>query len=920
MFAVTLTMFPIYDSMTATGIDSETPILTHFATVLNDIKSVPSSAHQHQPSASSSSNQTASAISNPAIAVSSTNKTSTANASTSVSVQEGNTTSETNSNNNNGSFSDSYSNSHLSSNNFTDSSLTNTSGVESNDNEESVRQSTTFHHEKKRKDGYRHSAESGNHSSNTSPFDPEDKHHSKHSTQPTDADMAALQESMTHDPVSAGGATSSRPSTVEIQNRELFTSSKTPATLVSIANQQQQPAGQRASSRPPQPAAVAASRVAGSSTGSANVSSNDSKSYDADASMNSSESLPNSSSPSSEDGSSTANSMYDMGNNSSGSENVNSTTGSNALGGLTSVGGSSSGNNVNDTSSVTSSQLSTVSSLLPYSFVTGVNDRRSGCIRFDAKCEMSPESFYKAARTVRLSDLLRLMISCQNALLLCDRFGRILHCNKGFVGLFEYILSDMEGHTLHFLYRQPSDIVLFEQCRMLNMRGESTDVTLQGFRKSGSTVYCRVITVPIRGGYRSPDITHYCSYFFPLITTANPVASVAAVQQQEEDVNVRGGGLKEQSSSATANATATAAAAAGGYNASNPHYDLHGILQRINSASPLIISNIIQPGATASSSSAARRSSKHAAAETTVPDNTTSTSSGSGKSSDRVSSSSSYPNEQSTSTLTSTSSMSVQPLQSHAHSYPHLYQQPPQQQHGYSYPQLTAASLAQQRESSADHRPPNIVPSSPAVYSHHQQYYHHNHHNHNKQPHSLSAPPPPVAHDLYYLNPNPSYPAQAPAVSYPYNHQAQTHLMPYMTGPYSAQSSASSAPPTSSNLAAYARNANIYNFAGASGSIPISIPGSYERMQISQDNSPQSGSPSNNQGSSGLISVGGFIGGIVDSEQDHYHHSDHYHHCEDEEGSVMYSDSGDGEDEDEEGDGSDDNFDDTADHASNDRL
>lgn len=105
---------------------------------------------------------------------------------------------------------------------------------------------------------------------------------------------------------------------------------------------------------------------------------------------------------------------------------------------------------------------------------------------------------------MRLSDLLRLMISCQNALLLCDRFGRILHCNKGFASLFEYVLNDMEGHTLHFLYRQPSDIVLFEQCRMLNLRGESTDVTLQGFRKSGSTVYCRVITVPIRGGFRSP--------------------------------------------------------------------------------------------------------------------------------------------------------------------------------------------------------------------------------------------------------------------------------------------------------------------------------------------------------------------------------------------------------------------------------
>ena len=39
-------------------------------------------------------------------------------------------------------------------------------------------------------------------------------------------------------------------------------------------------------------------------------------------------------------------------------------------------------------------------------------------------------------------------------------------------------------------------------------------------------------------------------------------------------------------------------------------------------------------------------------------------------------------------------------------------------------------------------------------------------------------------------------------------------------------------------------------------------------------------------GSSGLISVGGYIGAIVDSEQDHYHHSDHYHHHEKEDGMM----------------------------------
>jgi hypothetical protein len=94
-----------------------------------------------------------------------------------------------------------------------------------------------------------------------------------------------------------------------------------------------------------------------------------------------------------------------------------------------------------------------------------------------------------------------------------------VHANPGLVALFEYTLAETEGQTLHFLYRQvncnhsypmslsvvyqASDIALFEQCRMRNMRCESTDVTLRGYKKSGAAEYCRVITVPIRGGVQT---------------------------------------------------------------------------------------------------------------------------------------------------------------------------------------------------------------------------------------------------------------------------------------------------------------------------------------------------------------------------------------------------------------------------------
>lgn len=354
MFAVTLTMFPIFDSMTATGADGETPILTHFATILTDIKPI-------TPIATSNGNSNNSGAMN-------------SSKSEGSSAREGNTTSETNSNNHTGSYSDnSASSSNM--NNF-DSSLTNTSsGVESNEsvNDRNKGKLTTF--DKKRKEGYRTSGRN-----NGSAYDTEDNHFSKHSTQPTDADMAALQDALTTENQKI--TTTTTTSTVENQNRSLFHNSKVKSNIpLSKSNTNTTSAiGNLLNTQ-----GANSSNASSNGGNSGNASStNGSHSYDADASMNSSESIQTSSSPSSEDGS---NSMYESDMNRSGgsSGNINrgnSSSSSQALGGLS---GS------NDTSSVTSSTLSTVSSLLPYNFVTGVNDRRSGCIRFDAQCEMSPE-------------------------------------------------------------------------------------------------------------------------------------------------------------------------------------------------------------------------------------------------------------------------------------------------------------------------------------------------------------------------------------------------------------------------------------------------------------------------------------------------------------------------------------------------
>eukprot|EP00595_Chromulina_sp_UTEXLB2642_P000794 CAMPEP_0196764466 /NCGR_PEP_ID=MMETSP1095-20130614/6196_1 /TAXON_ID=96789 ORGANISM="Chromulina nebulosa, Strain UTEXLB2642" /NCGR_SAMPLE_ID=MMETSP1095 /ASSEMBLY_ACC=CAM_ASM_000446 /LENGTH=806 /DNA_ID=CAMNT_0042120133 /DNA_START=739 /DNA_END=3159 /DNA_ORIENTATION=- len=795
--------------MTATGEGCEVPILTHFASVLSDIKPI------NQTSSTASTNSTTSNSKNQR-------------------HNEGNTTSETNSNNNTSSLSDNSNN-----NNF------DSSGGESNDN---LR-------DKKRKESNHRS----NQSTSGSSIQSDDVRYRKHTTHGTDADMAVLYDAMNSNSDTLNNITkvnisnipkshkqiidkskqitTNKLTIIENQNLHLFHDSKVnplpiPSINSNINNQNnynQINDKKDITNNSDKSATQSTSTV---SSKNSNVSNN--QSYDADASMsNGSESILPNSSPSSEDGQS----MYDSDYNRSLSDSMTTVSplqpGSDNNSNNNSTkdinNNSNSKNNSNDTSSVSSSNYSSVSSnqssILPYNIVVGVNDRRAGCIRFDAQCEMSPESFFKAARTVRLSDLLRLMISCQNALLLCDRFGRILHINPAFANLFEYVLNDMEGHTLHFLYRQPSDIVLFEQCRMLNIRGESTDVTLQGFRKSGSTVYCRVITVPIRGGYRNSEISHYCSYFFPIVTT------------NFDNKNSNNNHMNVYPTNGPSNNNNS-------YNmSSNPHMDLHGILQRINSGSPLsMTTSQINIHASNNNNSSGNESKS---AKTSVNSSNPPLSRG--------------PNNNNMRPTNITSNLTAQNLSNVPSSKP--------------------------------------FPSSSSYYSHHQQYYHHNHHDHNPQlPYTASQIQSvgPIYTPMQSTVPN------SALLYYPNNDHDSNMMRPNRNEKNNHEYIHNNSHHTQSQSYNYRNNNNNNNsnlYHHSSNPIPIpsnsnsSNPMVDDYMHLStghsSSNSPN-GSPPNV--STGLISVGGFIGGIVDSEQDHYHHSDHYHHCEDDVQSNMYSD------------------------------
>ena len=45
------------------------------------------------------------------------------------------------------------------------------------------------------------------------------------------------------------------------------------------------------------------------------------------------------------------------------------------------------------------------------------------------------------------------MLSCNDAMVLTDKNGKIVHCNRQWVELTGYTLTDIEGkHIFHFLY------------------------------------------------------------------------------------------------------------------------------------------------------------------------------------------------------------------------------------------------------------------------------------------------------------------------------------------------------------------------------------------------------------------------------------------------------------------------------------
>lgn len=115
----------------------------------------------------------------------------------------------------------------------------------------------------------------------------------------------------------------------------------------------------------------------------------------------------------------------------------------------------------------------------------------------------SLQVFLRATATIRLSDLLRLMLSCSDAMVLTDKYGRIVHCNRPWVRLTGHSLTDAEGLKCDILHGSMTDSSEVRRCHGLHRLSKSSVSTVVNYRKDGLMFTSSITTTPIRGAYMS---------------------------------------------------------------------------------------------------------------------------------------------------------------------------------------------------------------------------------------------------------------------------------------------------------------------------------------------------------------------------------------------------------------------------------
>ena len=94
------------------------------------------------------------------------------------------------------------------------------------------------------------------------------------------------------------------------------------------------------------------------------------------------------------------------------------------------------------------------------------------------------------------------MLTCLDAMVLSDKAGKIIHCNREYADLTGYTLKDIEGHdSATLLSGSMTDFTEMRRCSGLNKLNINSSMCVVNYRKDGSMFANLITTVPIFGSY-----------------------------------------------------------------------------------------------------------------------------------------------------------------------------------------------------------------------------------------------------------------------------------------------------------------------------------------------------------------------------------------------------------------------------------
>lgn len=127
--------------------------------------------------------------------------------------------------------------------------------------------------------------------------------------------------------------------------------------------------------------------------------------------------------------------------------------------------------------------------------------------------KITMENWIHLAIDVRLSDLLRYMVTFDLPLVLTDKSFRILHVNAPWFATYGYSLTEVEGKTINVLKGDLTDQAAVSASHSTASAGMMSDVSTQLYSKDRKSAMARMVVIPIYGGYNNSDVTHYSFAF-----------------------------------------------------------------------------------------------------------------------------------------------------------------------------------------------------------------------------------------------------------------------------------------------------------------------------------------------------------------------------------------------------------------------